>query len=70
MVVSKIEVTTQHGAVANKTQTKEAQFYNLVAIISIGYCVNSKRATNFRIGDTGVLKEYMSKGFAIVQVKE
>lgn len=40
-------------------------FYNLDAIISVGYRVNSRRATNFRIWATGVLKEYMIKGFAM-----
>lgn len=37
-------------------------FYNLDAIISVGYRVNSRRATQFRIWATGVLKEYMTKG--------
>lgn len=41
------------------------QFYNLDAIISVGYRVNSRRATHFRIWATGVLKEYMIKGFAL-----
>lgn len=48
-----------------KTQTKDTRFYNLDAIISVGYRVNSKRATHFRIWATGVLKEYMIKGFAL-----
>lgn len=48
-----------------KTQTKEAQFYNLDAIISVGYRVNSRRATQFRIWETGVLKEYLIKGFVL-----
>ena len=41
------------------------RFYNLDAIISVGYRVNSRRATHFRIWATGVLKEYMTKGFAL-----
>ena len=41
------------------------QFYNLDAIISVGYRINSKRATQFRIWATSVLKEYMIKGFAL-----
>ncbi|MGL5683426.1 MAG: RhuM family protein [Marinifilaceae bacterium] len=41
------------------------QFYNLNAIISVGYRVNSRNATNFRIWPTGILKEYMSKGFVM-----
>ena len=40
-------------------------FYNLDAIISVGYRVNSRRATQFRIWATGVLKEYMIKGFVM-----
>ena len=65
VVVSKMEITTQHGAMAGKTQTRETKFYNLDAIISVGYRVNSKRATHFRIWATGILKEYMTKGFAL-----
>jgi len=65
VVVSKMERTTPHGAIPEKTQTKETNYYNLDAIISVGYRVNSKRATNFRIWATGILKEYMIKGFAI-----
>ena len=65
VVVAKIATTTQHGAIEGKTQSKETQFYNLDAIISVGYRVNSKRATRFRIWATGILKEYMIKGFAM-----
>ncbi len=65
VVISKMEITTQHGALEGKTQTKEAKFYNLDAIISVGYRVNSKRATHFRIWATGILKEFMTKGFAL-----
>ena len=45
--------------------TKPTNFYNLDAIISVGYRVNSRRATQFRIWATNVLKEYMIKGFAM-----
>ena len=65
VVVSKMEITTAHGAIPGKPQTRDAKFYNLDAIISVGYRVNSKRATNFRIWATGVLKEYMTKGFVL-----
>ena len=65
VVVSKMEITTQHGALADKTQHHEANFYNLDAIISVGYRVNSHKATKFRIWATQVLKEYMQKGFAM-----
>ncbi len=65
VVISKMERTTLHGAIPEKTQTKETNYYNLDAIISVGYRVNSRRATNFRIWATGILKEYMTKGFAM-----
>ncbi len=65
VVVSKMEITTHHGAIEGKTQTQETQFYNLDAIISIGYRINSARATKFRIWATKVLKEYMIKGFVL-----
>jgi len=50
------------GANGRKYQTK---LYNLDAIISIGYRVNSKQATHFRIWATQILKEYIIKGFAM-----
>ena len=65
VVVAEFATTTQHGAIEGKTQTKSTNFYNLDAIISVGYRVNSKRATAFRIWATGVLKEYMTKGFVL-----
>ena len=65
VVISKMEITTQHGAIEGKTQTLETQFYNLDAIISVGYRVSSVKATYFRIWATNVLKEYMLKGFVL-----
>ena len=65
VVSAKIALTTQHGALPEKTQTQNTRFYNLDAIISVGYRVNSRRATQFRIWATAVLKEYMIKGFAL-----
>lgn len=65
VVVSKMETTTAHGAIPGKTQTNETQFYNLDAIIAVGYRVNSKRATQFRRWATDTLKEYIIKGFAM-----
>ena len=47
VVVSILETTTKHGAIAGKTQTQAIRFYNLDAIISVGYRVNSSRATQF-----------------------
>ena len=49
MVIAEIAITTQHGALANKTQSSTVKLYNLDAIIAVGYRVNSKEATQFRI---------------------
>ena len=65
VVCAEIAHTTQHGAIVGKTQTKPVRFYNLDAIISVGYRVNSKKATKFRIWASGILKEYIQKGFKI-----
>jgi len=55
-------VVQQEGA---RQVQRKRKFYNLDAIISVGYRVNSGRATNFRIWATSVLNEYMTKGFAM-----
>ena len=65
VVSSILEHTTQHGAIEGKTQTKKTKYYNLDAIIAVGYRVNSKRAAQFRIWATAILKEYIIKGFAM-----
>ena len=65
VVSSILEQTTPHGALAGKTQAKPVKYYNLDAIIAVGYRVNSKRATQFRIWATAILKEYIIKGFAM-----
>ena len=52
--VSKMEIVQQEGV---RQVRREQKFYNLDAIISVGYRVNSRRATQFRIWATGVLKE-------------
>ena len=65
VVVSKMETTTRHGAIEGKTQEHAVNFYNLDAIIAVGYRVNSRRATQFRIWATQVLREYIIKGFAL-----
>lgn len=57
--------TTQHGAIKGKTQETVTKFYNLDAIISVGYRVNSSQATAFRIWATERLKEYIIKGFTM-----
>lgn len=63
--LDKNSVTEKISATASDGKKYLMQFYNLDAIISVGYRVNSRKATNFRIWATGVLKEYMIKGFAI-----
>ncbi|MEO7044330.1 MAG: RhuM family protein, partial [Ferruginibacter sp.] len=50
-----------------RTISREIEYYNLDAIISIGYRVNSKRGTQFRIWANQVLKEYLLKGYVINQ---
>ena len=58
-VVSKMEITASDG------KNYKTNFYNLNAIISVGYRVNSKNATRFRIWATGILREFMIKGFVL-----
>lgn len=60
--ISKMEIVRKEG---NRNVKRELEFYNLDAIIAVGYRVNSKKATKFRIWATKILKEYMIKGFAI-----
>ena len=57
--------TTSHGAIADKTQSKEVKYYNLDVIISVGYRVKSQQGTQFRIWATQRLKEYIVKGFVL-----
>jgi hypothetical protein len=47
----------------------ETKFYNLDAIIAVGYRVNSKKATQFRIWATGVLREYLKNGYVLQEYK-
>lgn len=60
--ISKMETVQTEGS---RNVKRSLDFYNLDAIISVGYRVNSRKATNFRIWATGILKEYMTKGFAM-----
>jgi hypothetical protein len=65
MVSSILEHTTAHGAIEGKMQQSQTKYYNLDAIISVGYRVNSTQATQFRIWATERLKEYIIKGFTM-----
>jgi len=58
-VISKMETTAADG------KNYLTSFYNLDAIIAVGYRVNSKQATRFRIWATNTLKEYIIKGFVL-----
>ena len=58
-VVAKFATTAADG------KTYQVEFYNLDVIISVGYRVKSRRGVQFRIWATGILKEYMRKGFAL-----
>lgn len=61
VVVKEFLTITQHGAIAEKEQEQSVKFYNLDAVISVGYRVNSRRATDFRKWATVVLQEYVIK---------
>ena len=63
VAISKMEITTEHGAIEGKTQSREVNFYNLDAIISVGYRVNSQSATLFRQWATKILNEFIRKRF-------
>lgn len=60
--IRKIRIVRQEGV---RKVRREVVFYNLDAIIAVGYRVNSKRATKFRQWATGVLREFIIKGFAL-----
>ena len=60
--ISKMEIVQQEGS---RQVKRNIDYYNLDAIISVGYRVNSRRATAFRIWANKILKEYMIKGFAM-----
>ena len=60
--IRKIRIVQNEG---EREVDRDVIFYNLDAIIAVGYRVNSKRATQFRIWATQVLKEYIIKGFVL-----
>ncbi|NYS48491.1 virulence RhuM family protein [Streptococcus danieliae] len=65
VVVNYQLTTTQHGAMTGKTQSRKTAFYNLDMILAIGYRVRSPRGVQFRQYASTVLKEYLTKGFAM-----
>ena len=58
-------LTTLHGAIEGKTQSRKIKIYNLDVIISVGYRVKSKQGTQFRIWATKVLREHLLKGYTV-----
>ena len=65
VVCRDFRLTTQHGAITGKSQTKSVKHYNLDVIISVGYRVKSQQGTQFRIWATQRLKEHIVKGFTL-----
>ena len=65
VVVRENRTTTQHGAIKGKTQENTTRFYNLDAIISVGFRVRSKQGTLFRQWAIERLKNYIVKGFDV-----
>ncbi len=65
VVSSILEHTTKHGAMKGKKQKTSVKYYNIDAVLSVGYRVNSVRATQFRIWATRILKEYLLKGYVL-----
>ena len=65
VVVNYKLITTKHGAIANKKQSKQVAHYNLDMILAIGYRVRSIRGVQFRNYASSILKEYLIKGFAM-----
>ena len=66
-VCAKFAHTTAHGALTDKTQTRNIEYYNLDMIISIGYRVKSQNGIIFRKWANKILKDYLINGYAINQ---
>lgn len=63
--LNEISVTEESSITASDGKNYKTKIYNLDAIIAVGYRINSKKATEFRIWATKILKDYMTKGFAL-----
>lgn len=70
VVVSILETPMKHGAIEGKTQTVHTNYYNLDAIISVGYRVNSKRGVMFRQWATKIIKERIKNEYAQQTIKK
>jgi hypothetical protein len=60
-------VVAKNATTASDGKTYQIEYFNLDAILSVGYRVNSHRGTQFRIWANQVLKEYLVKGFVVDQ---
>lgn len=67
VVVAKFATTTKHGAIDNKNQTHELDYYNLDVILSVGYRVKSNNGIIFRKWANKILKEHLIKGYTVNQ---
>ncbi len=65
VVVAKFANTTRHGAIEDKTQTHEKEYFNLEMVTSVGYRVKSKKGIQFRKWANRILKDYLVKGYAV-----
>ena len=65
VVCAKFAHTTKHGALANKIQTREQNFYNLDIILAVGYRTSSSKAIDFRKWATQTLKQHITQGFTV-----
>ena len=65
--LDKNAVVAFFATTASDGKTYTVEYFNLDAILSVGYRVNSKRGTQFRVWASGVLKEYLMKGYALNQ---
>ena len=69
VVSAKFALTSEHGAIEGKTQTKDVNYYNLDIILAVGYRTSSIKAIEFRKWASSVLKEYLIDGYAINEKK-
>ncbi|MFH0726977.1 MAG: virulence protein RhuM/Fic/DOC family protein [Pseudomonadota bacterium] len=65
--LSREAVVAKNATTASDGKTYQVEYYNLDAIISVGYRVNSKRGTQFRIWATSVLKDHLVRGYSLNQ---
>lgn len=63
--LARVSVVAKIATTADDTKVYQVEYYNLDAIISVGYRVNSKKGTQFRIWAAGILKEHLVSGFSL-----